>query len=504
MAPPVSTDTLPTDPLIFDLDEDGRLQHCLNIIKTTKANNFAVRFDASTARTAINLGEDQVERLLDPATRPSSQTLWLNFWASESQRPIIQAVAAHYKLSPRLTGFLCPVKRLKSPGKSTSADKTEPNAERSTKIFKRRHHPDVEKANGTAVQPKPARKPSTSDLLKQMSFVHVVSRLWHFCSVDWGQRYLYVGYNSLVATHSQEKEEVEDKPKGQRIWTSLLFCYDNTVISVFERPQRSDFGAQEIYNEVIAASTQHVANIFRHLSRNTPPDFGSSPLMTVNIRPDLPSASTENTTAHRTPDLASLLFYYLFDDWASTFKLIANFEHPYRETLNKLRKSMFSQPETDHVGTLHTVGRQLTVLKLMYQSYQLIVSRILERQRMVWLRQGSTQQPNSPLPPSSSSHYHHNDSRFSQNHHSEPSSPSLFEEYRRYNRAAGGESMHARGMLNEDAEFCADENISIRLSIGATVRFERLRDRIGLYALNEIDECLKEKDSLVFMVSTVA
>lgn len=38
------------------------------------------------------------------------------------------------------------------------------------------------------------------------------------------------------------------------------------------------------------------------------------------------------------------------------------------------------------------------------------------------------------------------------------------------------------------------------LSSAATVRFERLRDRINLYALSEIQECLDEKESLVFLV----
>ena len=38
------------------------------------------------------------------------------------------------------------------------------------------------------------------------------------------------------------------------------------------------------------------------------------------------------------------------------------------------------------------------------------------------------------------------------------------------------------------------------LSSAATVRFERLCDRINLYALSEIQECLDEKESLVFLV----
>ena len=38
------------------------------------------------------------------------------------------------------------------------------------------------------------------------------------------------------------------------------------------------------------------------------------------------------------------------------------------------------------------------------------------------------------------------------------------------------------------------------LSSAATVRFERLLDRIKHYAINEIQECLDEKEALVFLV----
>lgn len=41
------------------------------------------------------------------------------------------------------------------------------------------------------------------------------------------------------------------------------------------------------------------------------------------------------------------------------------------------------------------------------------------------------------------------------------------------------------------------------LSSAARVRFERLKYRIRLYALSEIDECVSQKESLVMMVSLV-
>jgi hypothetical protein len=45
-----------------------------------------------------------------------------------------------------------------------------------------------------------------------------------------------------------------------------------------------------------------------------------------------------------------------------------------------------------------------------------------------------------------------------------------------------------------------DMSLGVRLSSSAIVRFERLLDRIKLYAISEIDECLTEKESLVLMV----
>jgi Mg2+ and Co2+ transporter CorA len=45
----------------------------------------------------------------------------------------------------------------------------------------------------------------------------------------------------------------------------------------------------------------------------------------------------------------------------------------------------------------------------------------------------------------------------------------------------------------------ADSLLGVSLSSAAKVRFERLKDRILLYALSEIEECLAQKDSLVMM-----
>lgn len=91
----------------------------------------------------------------------------------------------------------------------------------------------------------------------------------------------------------------------------------------------------------------------------------------------------------------------------------------------------------------------------MYQSYALIIERILDRQK--------------PL-------------------HSSTGDPSSVRDN------------HGEALISEGQVTSKIQTFGAPLSSAATVRFERLRDRINLYALSEIQECLDEKDSLVFLV----
>ena len=116
---------------------------------------------------------------------------------------------------------------------------------------------------------------------------------------------------------------------------------------------------------------------------------------------------------------------------------------------------MFTKPQVPLIQKLHQYGRELAVLKRMYQSYALIIDRILDRQK--------------PL-------------------HSSTGDPS----------SASGS--HDEVAILGGEVTSKVQTFSAPLSSAATVRFERLRDRIKLYALSEIQECLDEKESLVVMV----
>ena len=117
---------------------------------------------------------------------------------------------------------------------------------------------------------------------------------------------------------------------------------------------------------------------------------------------------------------------------------------------------MFEKPQVPLINRLHLYGRELAVLKRMYQSYALIIERILSRQRPADLT--STTQADAPS----------NISRM---------------------------IMHTSEATSEVSPI-----LGAPLSSAATVRFERLLDRINHFALSEIQECLDEKESLVFLV----
>ncbi|KAL9103790.1 MAG: hypothetical protein Q9163_001199 [Psora crenata] len=119
---------------------------------------------------------------------------------------------------------------------------------------------------------------------------------------------------------------------------------------------------------------------------------------------------------------------------------------------------MFQRAQITRIEQLHQTGRQLAVLKRMYQSYAIIIERILSRQK-----------------PTGSNHL---------------------------DAVPEGVGMHARpSRQGPESQHGGQESqgFGAPLTSKAVVKFERLKDRINLYALSEIQDCLDEKESLVFL-----
>ena len=129
---------------------------------------------------------------------------------------------------------------------------------------------------------------------------------------------------------------------------------------------------------------------------------------------------------------------------------------------------MLHKPVVDLVNELHWLGRRLAVLKRLYQSYELIMRRILQRQRLLRDEsRSSTQFPASSSGPTTSGEKE-------------------FADMRKLNFIS--------------TTGTNDKPVGVPLSSAAVARFERLIDRINLYCLSEIETCLLEKESLTFLV----
>ena len=119
---------------------------------------------------------------------------------------------------------------------------------------------------------------------------------------------------------------------------------------------------------------------------------------------------------------------------------------------------MFSTADLQHVDDLHHYGRQLAVLKRIYQSYSNIIERVLEGSKQI--------------------------------------------DYTKSISLDNAAQTQRGSALTGSNEATISTSIGVPISTTARVRFERLKDRIELYCLNEIQDCIDEKDGLVLLVGS--
>ncbi len=138
---------------------------------------------------------------------------------------------------------------------------------------------------------------------------------------------------------------------------------------------------------------------------------------------------------------------------------------------------MLDKANLNYIDKLHHVGRELTVLKRMYESYGKIITHVLDSQQ---LRMSSF----------------HGVADLSLT----DESTGTVTESQKLKMDVSGESSepleHSFMTRGTDRR----QHFGPVLTAEAITRFERLRDRIQIYALSEIQDCLNEKESMAFMV----
>lgn len=176
----------------------------------------------------------------------------------------------------------------------------------------------------------------------------IADSIWHYSSVDFGRQYVCIGFNSLYGTkqlHCEDEDDGADSylPHCVRVWTWLLLCEDNTVVSINEDPFPFTNGNYSAFQlRILAETRRNLVNVFRSLSTvHNKPLLSHNPLTLLPIRARLGNIPEE--TAHQKSDAPGLLFYYLFENWHNSYTLVTRKESRYGVELSKLRAKMFGK-----------------------------------------------------------------------------------------------------------------------------------------------------------------
>lgn len=457
-----------------DFDKEGNFDLFDRQTRDPNCNNFCLDFGEDNAYCAFDLGAQEYSKLLSSGRPADLHTRWINIWMPATQKDLIRVLARHFDFSPRLLGMMIsdPVRpRTGSMRRKKSSSTLRSRlSHRSNKSYSIQQK--VKQANAASLDSEESigmtelMRSAQLEIVRDLSHYQLVDDVWHWSTVDQGRRFVCIGYNSLHNIRTKQADDdpgdadrSQDMPHGKRVWNWLLLCEGKTVISVSEDPFpfcNGDLSAQDLKMMFTIRANLH--NVFRQLTKVSTP-FGDTALQQLPIRQRIGNSDEE--TAHRPTDACGLLFYYLFEDWATTIKLVSKGEHGYSAELDRLRKEMLVKASLTHVDQLHHIGRQLAVLKRVYHSYSLIIERILKKQE-------------ATLASLKNSHVLSGDVSL-----------------------ASSVNPHINSQIAAVAE--EDSLLGVSLSSAARSRFERLKDRISLYALSEIQECLDQKESLVMM-----
>lgn len=394
------------------------------------------------------------------ADRPGAlSTRWINIWHPSKQTSLLQLLAKRYDFTPRLLALMC------SDPKALRTQSTIPHIKKASKTL--RCTPVSEPSLEEGLNELSEASSITSDgSVYRANLYKITNDIWHYSSIDFGRNYVCIGYNSIYGTqHGNEGPRNGPLPHCTRVWTWLVLCKDNTVISINEDPFPFSDGPLNTHQKLILGETRrNISTIFRSLSTADESALKAiAPMSLLPLRARL--GSTREESANRLKDTPSLLFYYLFENWHNGYTLITRKESRYGLELNALRAAMFRTPKLAHIDRLDTIGRELGVLKRHYESYDRLIDRLLE-----------------PQPASAASIQNMRLDRDDAN--GSRTSLSTIRPIATPSAAAEGE---------EEKE----SSLGVSLPTPARVRFTRLRDSIDLYALSEVGEYLAQKDRLI-------
>jgi hypothetical protein len=348
-----------------------------------------------------------------------------NLWAPHQQVPIINLLNDKYKWSPRLHAIIC------STPPEAKAGPLSPT--KHSRFWPKHPKDDIEIAT-TGVH----HDSQTRHASKEISHYTLAEQMVNYQSIDFGPRFLCIGANwmhELPKTQAEEEEAnkdaaAEDPQKPLRLWSWLFLCDDYTVISVHQYPE------QVRTLEELKATRTNTLSVLNQLSNCG--HGNTDPLSMQTVRQAL---TLDVAQAHEGPEGASLLFYYLFDDWRAVYLTVAKYHAELdglrKKILGDVNRKAYQLPNIEIITKLHRLGIDIRQYQNLYKGYQKLIHRILEPQDTL-----------------------------------------------------------QRGSASTLDGFTTD-NRGVQIRQSAKQRFERLSDRIQLLILSETQEFLAEKDALI-------
>ena len=107
-------------------------------------------------------------------------------------------------------------------------------------------------------------------------------------------------------------------------------------MSIQENPYpRQAAPSGDVEQKVVKTVRRNVCSIFKGVSKQHEATSESDSLVTIRVRNFQDSSAPEQGRIKQ-EDSPSLLFYYIFDDWFSSYGLIAKREHAYGVSLDML------------------------------------------------------------------------------------------------------------------------------------------------------------------------
>ncbi|KAK6515717.1 hypothetical protein TWF281_004308 [Arthrobotrys megalospora] len=175
----------------------------------------------------------------------------------------------------------------------------------------------------------------------------------------------------LRYNHEDKHSSIHYHPRMLRLWVWILLADDGTVVSIHEPLPDSIRGNGRHEKRVLSHIRKNLRVILRCLSEVRISQHVETPSQDTDV------AIEEGAVLLRKTDgpTGDLLFYYLFDDWYTAWSIVLEREHPYSRDLNRIREQ---DPQLENIDALHDIVRRLASLKRIYQSYELVLERLLQ------------------------------------------------------------------------------------------------------------------------------